>query len=1326
MSDEIAAEFEINNVELEAEFELSNDDNIEADFEIYASGTVWGNIDGNIENQTDLVDALNSKQDVLTAGDNISIEDNVISATDTTYTAGTGISIENNVISNTQTSAEWGNIEGNLSDQTDLKDALDTLDGAIDSNHQEISNINHTIQNYGDIVSYDAADFATKNQGDLADTAIQPGDNITELVNNAGYITGIDSTDVTTALGYTPYNSTNPDGFISGIDSSDVTTALGYTPYDSSNPDGYITAASLPTVNDGKLALQVNSVDVGEFTANQATTSTVNISVPTDTSDLTNGAGYITASSLPTDYYTKAEIDNIIPEPTKEPIVYYQPTNSYCYDSSDNRFYGSHVSEKLYLVKPKTSGTEKVIDMSTTFSLAFTIDYKTAPSTAVTVAEIMTSYAAGKGLLLQLNSSGLYYKNNITGTTVSGTRTLTAGNSYDIKAEYDGTHMIVSYKLSSEVNYTQANSTTCTADGSNYNYAAIGMDTDYGDLSLSSVTLINGGTTLYSYTAGKIALDYDSTLTLNASNQLKVVADQTYDGTSTNPQSGVAIAGAKFVSNNATGTNAFAVGNTSQSTAEGGVAVGYGARANSTYSTAVGQETRATNTNTTVIGRGAKATQARAIAIGSGAEANAQDAIAIKGINNTANTLQVYNYNMLDMATGLIPDARISTNIARTTDMQTADNGLQSQIDAIVASSDVFDIVGTYADLQAYDISTVPVNDIIKVLVDSTHNDAATYYRCTESGGVKSWTYIGAEGAYYTKAESDNRFVAKTTTINGKALSSNITLDASDVNALPDSTVIPTVNDSTITIQKNGTDVETFTLNQSSNETVNLIVPTDTSDLTNGAGYITGITSGDVTTALGYTPYDDSNPDGFISGITSGDVTTALGYTPYDSSNPSGYTTNVGTVTSVNNTLPDGNGNVTIAGITVDQTYDGTSANAQSGVAIEGELTANYQEKLSSGTNIKTVNNTTILGSGNIDTSEIFLAVQGTTTFSQISTAYNSGKTILLKDENNDIGYLLRLISGAEAEFIVGSNTLVSVDDLNQWTFIDNYLNIPNAQVNSDWNAVSGVAQILNKPTIPTVNNATLTIQKNGVDVQTFTANASSNATANITVPTNTNELTNGAGFITGITSNDVTTALGYTPYNSSNPNGYTSNVGTVTSVNSVSPVNGNVSLSIPTVDQTFDGTSANAESGVSILGLLQTIYPVGSVYLSTNSTCPMASLFGTWELVASDKALWTGDGTNGGTTKAAGLPSITGLITSKDGNNNLYSPFTTYSTVSSNSALRLTAETSKIKSPSLASSTYNNMAYISFDASKSSTIYGNTSTVQPPAYVVNVWRRTA
>lgn len=50
---------------------------------------------------------------------------------------------------------------------------------------------------------------------------------------------------------------------------------------------------------------------------------------------------------------------------------------------------------------------------------------------------------------------------------------------------------------------------------------------------------------------------------------------------------------------------------------------------------------------------------------------------------------------------------------------------------------------------------------------------------------------------------------------------------------------------------------------------------------------------------------------------------------------------------------------------------------------------------------------------------------------------------------------------------------------------------------------------------IPSAGNGTLTIQKNGVNVQTFTANQAGNATANITVPTKTSELTNDSGFKT-------------------------------------------------------------------------------------------------------------------------------------------------------------------------------------------------------------------
>lgn len=55
--------------------------------------------------------------------------------------------------------------------------------------------------------------------------------------------------------------------------------------------------------------------------------------------------------------------------------------------------------------------------------------------------------------------------------------------------------------------------------------------------------------------------------------------------------------------------------------------------------------------------------------------------------------------------------------------------------------------------------------------------------------------------------------------------------------------------------------------------------------------------------------------------------------------------------------------------------------------------------------------------------------------------------------------------------------------------------------VQSDWSQSDSSADdyIKNKPTIPTVNDGTLTIQQNGVTLDTFTANQSGNTTVNIT-----------------------------------------------------------------------------------------------------------------------------------------------------------------------------------------------------------------------------------
>ena len=80
---------------------------------------------------------------------------------------------------------------------------------------------------------------------------------------------------------------------------------------------------------------------------------------------------------------------------------------------------------------------------------------------------------------------------------------------------------------------------------------------------------------------------------------------------------------------------------------------------------------------------------------------------------------------------------------------------------------------------------------------------------------------------------------------------------------------------------------------------------------------------------------------------------------------------------------------------------------------------------------------------------------------------------------------------------------------------------------------IDGTVIDVTPATPPTVGNGTLTIQKNGSNVQTFTANQSSNATANIIVPTKVSELTNDSGYTTN-TGTVTQVKVGTTAYNPS------------------------------------------------------------------------------------------------------------------------------------------------------------------------------------------------
>lgn len=169
-------------------------------------------------------------------------------------------------------------------------------------------------------------------------------------------------------------------------------------------------------------------------------------------------------------------------------------------------------------------------------------------------------------------------------------------------------------------------------------------------------------------------------------------------------------------------------------------------------------------------------------------------------------------------------------------------------------------------------------------------------------------------------------------------------------------------------------------------------------------------------------------------------------------------------------------------------------------------------------------------------------------------------------------------IAGPDVTTVTTASPLVITADVSKVGFSNNYNDLDN------------------KPSIPSVNNVTITLQQNGVTVDSFTLNQSNSKTINFTTPTKDSDLTNdryvrydaaqtlstdqqttarsniGAGTsnFTGYTAsnklstNYINNVAGWTAVTESTVNswGFTKNTGTVTSVDSVSPSSGNVALS--------------------------------------------------------------------------------------------------------------------------------------------------------------------
>ena len=576
-------------------------------------------------------------------------------------------------------------------------------------------------------------------------------------------------------------------------------------------------------------------------------------------------------------------------------------------------------------------------------------------------------------------------------------------------------------------------------------------------------------------------------------------------------------------------------------------------------------------------------------------------------------------------------------------------------------------------------------------------------------------------------------------------------------NDLSNKPTIPTVNNATLTIQKNGTTVKTFTANASSNVTANITVPTKVSELDNDSNYLTSvpnldaskITSGTIDiarlpagalerlvtvtnrtarfalttssvqlgdvvkqtdTGMMYYVVDTANlnsEDGY-SEFTAGSATSVpwsgvtgkpSSYTP--SSHTHGNISNAGAIgTTANKPLiTTTNGVITTGsfGTTANTFCQGNdsrlsdartpTAHTHSASDITSGLatvaTSGSYNDLSNKPTIPTVNNATLTIQKNGTTVKTFTANASSNVTANITVPTKTS------DLTNDSGFLTShqslsnystlantikslSISGKTITYTKGDNTTgtLTTQDNNTWTAMVGATSSSNGSVgyvnavppkdgyNTKYLRADGTWQVPPDHTY-TVNNATLTIQKNGTTVKTFTANASSNVTANITVPTKTSDLTNDSGFLT---SADLLPTGSYIQFAGSQaPDGFL----------------------------VCNGGEISRTTYSNLFAVIGTTY--GSGDGSTTFNLPNLT----------DRFL-QGSSTSG-TVKNAGLPNITG-------NTELHYR---YGVGNATGAFLMEDGGGGVQQ---FESSNTGCSWTVFNASRSNSIYGNSSTVQPPA----------
>jgi hypothetical protein len=466
-----------------------------------------------------------------------------------------------------------------------------------------------------------------------------------------------------------------------------------------------------------------------------------------------------------------------------------------------------------------------------------------------------------------------------------------------------------------------------------------------------------------------------------------------------------------------------------------------------------------------------------------------------------------------------------------------------------------------------------------------------------------------------------------------------------------------------------------------SDNTIQNIIPVvnpGTVTSVSGTGTVSGLTlSGTVTSSGSLTL-------GGTLSLTSGQVTGALGFTPYNATNPSGYITSSGSITgnagtattlqtarTINGVSFNGSADITVADATklplaggtmtgaitfagaqtwptFNQSTTGSAATLTTGrtIALTGDVaytsgsfngsanvtgtatlasvgTAGTYTKVTTDAKGRVTSGTTLaatdipgldaakITSGVIDAARLPSYVDDVIEAANLASfpvTGETGKIYVALDTNKTYrwsGSAYVFITSGAVDSVAGKTGVVTLTSSD--VGLGNVENKSSATIRSEITS-GNVTTALGFTPYNATNPSNYITTAGARSALSFTAGsgAYNSTTGVITIPTNTNQLTNGAGYTTNtgtvtsvsgtgtvsgltltgtvtgsgnltlggtlsLTSGQVTTALGFTPYNSTNPSGY------ITSSASITGTAANVTGTVAIVNGGTGATSAAA-----------------------------------------------------------------------------------------------------------------------------------------------------